>query len=107
MNFILNLLINNSRWELDESRDSGNVIHVNKDTFPVEIQKVKYGLLMLHAGGFEIMDQAYDTMAAVSKELAANTDLKFFACDCGRGKDWGKASVSDQLDDGNSSITVR
>ena len=83
-------------WELDSSRNSEKVIHVSKFTFPEEIQKVKFGFLMLHAGGYDgagSMTNVYDAFAAASKILEANLELKFFACDCGRGKDWGKARV--------------
>ncbi|CBY13095.1 unnamed protein product [Oikopleura dioica] len=83
-------------WELDSSRDSGNIIHVNKFTFPEEVEKVKFGFLMLHAGGFDgagSMKNAYDAFSEASKILAPISELKFFACDCGRGKDWGKARV--------------
>jgi len=80
-------------WELDSSRDSGSVIHVSKFTFPEEVEKVKFGFLMLHAGGYDgagSMTNVYDAFAEASKVLAPIAEVKFFACDCGRGKDWGK-----------------
>ena len=82
-------------WELDSSRDSRSVIHVSKFTFPEEVEKVKFGFLMLHAGGYDgagSMTNVYDAFAEASKVLAPIAELKFFACDCGRGKDWGKVT---------------
>ena len=56
---------------------------------------------MLHAGGYDgagSMTNVYDAFAEASKVLAPIAELKFFACDCGRGKDWGKARVKNPID---------